>query len=172
MVRLTARAMATLIVAVASLLALAPAVDASLWVEFEPPEARPGDTVFARTIGRGAVSLAAGSSLEVWLEPAQGAASSKYLVGELEVDASGDGQFRFRVPELATGRYTAWVRCVPCAPSSGGREVLFVGELTVLDPLPATYTARPFAPALLVVAAVGASLVAAMVLAYQRRSVR
>lgn len=112
---------------------------ASVWLQFAPKQARPGVVVSARTVGRGALAVAAGAALPAFLAPIDGAdpldEDDPRLIplGLLDVDEDGNGAFTFRVPSLDEGRYGAWILCETCAPSSGGRRILPVGSFVVVD---------------------------------------
>lgn len=49
------------------------------------------------------------------------------LLGHLTVDAEGNGELRFTVPDVPPGHYRTVIHCVPCAPYSAGRELLPTG---------------------------------------------
>lgn len=53
--------------------------------------------------------------------------SASSPLGELTVDAAGNGELRFTVPDMPAGDYTTLTHCVPCAPFSAGRELLPTG---------------------------------------------
>ena len=123
-----------LVVSAALAALLAPAASASLWLTFSTTRAPPGTVVTARTFGRG--SLAAvppDTRLRVFLvragEQDVTSPADRRLVplGELTVDARGNGRLRFEVPDVAPGDYTTYTHCPPCAASSAGRELLPTG---------------------------------------------
>jgi hypothetical protein len=107
---------------------------------FDLPQVDPGAVVRARSVGQGALAVAAEASLPAFLAPSDGAdplgADDPRLIplGSLHVDEDGNGALTFRVPPLDEGRYDAWILCEACAASSGGRRILPVGSLVVVDP--------------------------------------
>lgn len=132
-------------VAVVALAVLAPSVAASLFLVLDPPSGPPGTRVIGVTGGRGAASLAAGSTLDAYLAPAAaspGATDDPSLIriGGLVVDAAGDGRIKFAVPVVAAGPVSLYVFCPPCAPASAGRTLLWVGDFRVTVDAPATDT--------------------------------
>jgi hypothetical protein len=55
-------------------------------------------------------------------------------VGQLVVDAEGNGSLGFRVPDIRPGLYQLFVLCRTCAPFSAGRSLISVAEFRVTDP--------------------------------------
>jgi hypothetical protein len=140
---------------------------AALFMEFEPPEARPGKIVHGRTIGEGAFAVGPGRAFPAWLVPVGD--GDRTLVGHVRVGARGNGTLTFEVPDVPGGTYEVVMSCAPCAPYSAGRTEVPVGELLVLGPRPpvAVETSRDPFPAIVVLAA-GCLLVGGVVL--RRRS--
>lgn len=136
---------AALAVAVVSALAgiVAVAADAALSLTFSTLRASPGEVVTVRTGGSGALfGVVEGPQPQVFLidaddvspnSPDLGVTSPDdrrlIALGELTVDQQGNGTLRFAVPEIPSGEYTTVIYCVPCAPFSGGRELLATGPL-------------------------------------------
>jgi hypothetical protein len=135
---------AALALAVTSSLAVIVVVAASaaLSLTFSTTRAPPGAVVTVRTGGSGALAgiRTSGSPLRVFLiqadevnpnSPDIGVTSpgdSRLIrVGDLTVDADGNGTLRFTVPNVPGGEYTTVIHCIPCAPFSGGRELLATG---------------------------------------------
>lgn len=109
----------------------------ALFLRFDPGEAAPGTKVEARTEGEGALAGARGERLPVLLVDLP----IRKRVGFLKVDEAGNGTLRFEVPmTLPDGDYQVELRCPPCTSTSGGRDLVPVGEFTVLeaagDPFP------------------------------------
>ena len=134
---------AALAIAIASVLAgiVAVAADAALSLAFSTLRAPPGEVVAVRTGGSGALlGVAEGPPPQVFLigaddvnpnSPDVGVTSPDdrrlIALGELKVDQQGNGTLRFAVPEIPSGEYTTVTYCAPCAPFSGGRELLATG---------------------------------------------
>ncbi|MGH3072539.1 MAG: hypothetical protein ACRDNB_09775 [Gaiellaceae bacterium] len=135
---------AALAVAVASALAgiVAVAANAALSLTFSTLRASPGDVVTVRTGGSGALAGIGGDGppVQVFLIDADEVNPNSLDIGvtspgdtrlirlgELAVNAEGNGILRFAVPDVRGGEYTTVVHCVPCAPFSGGRELLATG---------------------------------------------
>jgi hypothetical protein len=64
-------------------------------------------------------------------------------VGELVVDARGNGTITFAVPSLTPGPYALAVYCLTCAQYSAGRVMLPVADFTITSGSPNTATAGP-----------------------------
>lgn len=135
---------AALAVAVASALGgiVAVAANAALSLTFSTLRASPGEVVTVRSGGSGALAGIGGDGppVQVFLidadevnpnSPDIGVTSPGdtrlIRLGELAVNAEGNGILRFAVPDVRGGEYTTVVHCVPCAPFSGGRELLATG---------------------------------------------
>ena len=118
---------------------------AAIWLVFKPRAAAPHALVTARTAGRGALLQLRRSGalkahpLRVYLAPAS-APRRLVGVGGLRVDRAGNGRLRFAVPNVPAGNYSAFVRCVPCAPYSGGRTLLRSGSFRVVEAHPPVRT--------------------------------
>lgn len=110
---------------------------ASLFLEFTPASAPSGAQVQARTVGDGAASAAAGSSLSVFLadrdagDPEDLRTSELVPLGSLDIDVRGNGTLAATIPAVRPGNYQVVVDCPPCAPTSGGRSMLPVGLFRV-----------------------------------------
>jgi hypothetical protein len=181
------RAVLMLLVAAASAALMAGAASAALLLRFSTTRAAPGATVTLETGGRGALSsIAPGAPpLRVFLiradevdlrSPDLGVSSpddSRLIpLGELTVDAEGNGELRFTVPDVPAGNYTTLTHCVPCAPSSAGRELLPTGpfpEPFVVLGDGASGAGFPIAPVAL---AAGGGVLILAVLAWVARSRR
>lgn len=132
-------------VVVLSLLAVGPA-SAALFVVLEPTSGPPGTQVTGRTGGEGAFSTQV-DPLPTYLV-AKGAADSAtspddpglIAIGELVVDAAGNGRISFSVPQVEPGDYVVIVFCPSCAPFSAGRTMAPVADFRVTSSLPATDT--------------------------------
>jgi hypothetical protein len=61
-------------------------------------------------------------------------------IGELVVDASGNGRISFHVPVVKPGNYVLMVFCPSCAATSAGRSMLAVAEFRVTPAPPSTDT--------------------------------
>jgi hypothetical protein len=119
----------------------AEASKASLWLQFSALEGTPGDTVTARTLYEGAFTAIPEDSppVRVFLVRADHVISTSPVaftttederlieVGVLTVDAEGNGELTFTVPQVPPGAYTTITQCAPCAPFSAGRELLATG---------------------------------------------
>lgn len=128
--------------------AVVPAVaSAAIWLVFKPVKAAPHAFVTARTAGNGALlQLRRSGALKrhpvrVFLAPAS---APRHLVGvgRLRVDSAGNGRLRFAVPNVPAGNYRAFVRCVACAPYSGGRTLFRSGSFRVLEARPPVRTCQ------------------------------
>jgi hypothetical protein len=64
-------------------------------------------------------------------------------IGQLAVDASGNGTITFVVPSLPPGPYALMVYCPSCAQYSTGRVMLPVADFTITPGPPNTATAGP-----------------------------
>ncbi len=114
---------------------LAAAANAALWLEFSTTRAAPGTVVTATTIGSGAFAdIPRGSPpVRVFLIRADHAGVTSpdderlIPLGRLRVDAEGNGELQFTVPDVPPGDYTTLTHCAPCASFSGGRELLPTG---------------------------------------------
>lgn len=132
--------------AVAVWLSPAP-VSAAFWIVLDRPSGPSGAVVHGRTLGSGSVILAPSRSLPIFLveqdlapqidDPAD---EGLVRLGELVVDANGDGTTTFTIPDVAPGHYDVLVHCQPCAPSSAGGTMLFGADLEVSLTPPATDT--------------------------------
>ena len=125
--------------------AMAHVATASLVLALTPSSGPSGTVVHGETMGNGAVLLAKNERLPLFLVPDVvandvHASSDRRLigVGELIVSDVGDGAASFTIPAVSPGAYTVMVYCEACAPSSAGRTMLSVGELTVLPSVPTT----------------------------------
>ena len=127
---------------------LAPAtVSAAFWIVLDRTSGPSGAVVHGRTLGSGSVTLAPSQSLPIFLvreelasqidDPAD---EGLVRLGELVVDADGDGTTTFTIPKVAPGHYDILVHCEPCAPSSAGATMLFGADLQVSIAPPATDT--------------------------------
>jgi len=67
-------------------------------------------------------------------------------VGQLVVDASGNGTITFVVPSLPPGPYALMVYCSSCAQYSAGRAMLPVANFTITPGPSNTATARSEVP--------------------------
>lgn len=123
---------------------------ASLVLLLDPSTAPVGTTIRARTAGSGAVSLARGERLPLYLAPVDQAAAvtspadTRLVgIGDLVVDQNGDGAGTFTVPPLPLGSYSVLIFCEACAPPSGGQAMLGVAELTITANVPRTDADEP-----------------------------
>ncbi|MGH2728861.1 MAG: hypothetical protein ACRDKS_17955 [Actinomycetota bacterium] len=161
----------------ASLL-FASAAFGALFLTFEPARGSPGTLVSAKTLGQGALTSAPNLKLPVFLLHASiapdaiGTPADPRLIsiGDLNVDAEGNGSLQFRVPAVQSGEYTSMIFCEECAPSSGGRSMLTAGPFQILrgSALPATGSTVPDASVLALVA-LTLGLGGLVLLAYSRR---
>lgn len=154
--------------AVVATLLMAGSASASLFLIFAPEGGPPGIEVTGRTGGEGAFASAVVGPFQTYLvdqAEADGVTSPNdpalFDIGQLVVDAGGNGSIRFVVPDVAPATYAVMIHCPPCAEFSGGRVMLEVASFEVtpkapdsaiLDrfPLPAALTA--FGGLLLVIA--------------------
>jgi hypothetical protein len=127
---------------------LSPAsVSAAFWIVLDRTSGPSGTVVHGRTLGSGSVTLAPSRSLPIFLikqdlasqidDPAD---ERLIRLGELVVDANGDGTTTFRIPNVAPDEYDVLVHCEPCAPSSAGATMLYGADLEVSVTPPATDT--------------------------------
>lgn len=131
--------------ALVSLLATVP-VAAALYLILDPLSGPPGTEVTGRTGGEGAVATQV-DPLPAYLVPAAAADAVTtpddprlVRIGELVVDASGNGRISFRVPHVEPGDYVVMVFCPGCAPFSAGRTMAPMADFYVTPPPPATDT--------------------------------
>lgn len=118
------------------------AASAALSLTFSTTRSLPGAVVTIRTGGSGALAgIGTGESpLRVFFikadevdpnSPDIGVTSPGddrlIRLGDLTVDPEGNGTLRFTVPDVPGGEYTTVIHCIPCAPFSGGRELLATG---------------------------------------------
>jgi hypothetical protein len=143
--RRSSSVIALIVASILSLLA-AGSVSASLFVILEPLAGPPGTDVSGQTGGERAF-MSQLEPLPTYLVAA-GAADAvaspedPHLVqiGELVVDASGDGRISFQVPVVEPGNYVVMVFCPSCAATSAGRSMLAVAEFRVTPAPPSTDT--------------------------------
>jgi hypothetical protein len=137
----------------AALLALLSAgpTAAALFLLLDPDSGPPGTEVTGQTGGEGAFATLV-DPLPAYLVAAAAADSvtnpddpNLVEIGELVVDASGNGEILFRVPQIEPGDYVVMVFCPSCAPFSAGRAMAPVADFRVTPSTPATDTA-PAAP--------------------------
>ncbi|MGH2808295.1 MAG: hypothetical protein ACRDKT_13580 [Actinomycetota bacterium] len=129
----------TLLVAVASIIAIAPSGHALVALEFDPPVATPGTVVTATTLGAALAQdpqgyrlyLARSQRLADKLAGREGPPSDPRLtpIGRLLPDDEGVGTITFTVPDLKPGRYAAVAYCPTC--DNDGSTFSAVGELKI-----------------------------------------
>jgi hypothetical protein len=112
----------------------APPAQAALYMEFDPPRARPGTVVTGRTVGDGALAIGTGRALPVVLDPFH--TKERIPIGHVIVDERGNGILKFTVPDTPGGKYTVLMSCMPCAPYSAGRTEVPIGDFRVVGPPP------------------------------------
>lgn len=122
-------------------------VSAAFWIVLDRTSGPSGAVVNGRTLGSGSVTLAPSRSLPMFLvkqdlaSQVDDPADERLIrLGELVVDANGDGTTTFTIPNVVPGEYDVLVHCEPCAPSSAGRTMLFGADLDVSVTTPATDT--------------------------------
>jgi hypothetical protein len=114
--------------------------DAALWLLFSKTSAQPGDLVFVRTGGNGALLAASKRGetkrwpLRVFMVSTADADSIRSTrdgrlmpLGRLTVDRRGNGRLRFATPNLPPGEYTTLIECRSCARYSNGRTLVTGG---------------------------------------------
>jgi hypothetical protein len=114
---------------------LASSASAALWLTFGQTRGAPGTVVTVKTQGSGALANIAPDSppLRVFFVRTEhlGVTSpnDEHLIplGELTVDAEGNGELRFTVPNVPSGDYVTLTHCIPCRPFSAGRELIPTG---------------------------------------------
>lgn len=128
---------AVLVATLLSLLAAA-TVSAALFLILAPESGPPGTEVTGRTGGEGALPSAVGplptylvgeADLDGITSPGDPALVD---IGQLLVDAEGNGSIRFVVPELDPGSYVVVVYCPACAAFSGGSVMAPVATFEVI----------------------------------------
>jgi hypothetical protein len=137
-----------LVSALAALIAIAVAAGpaaASLWVVLDPAAAPAGARISGRTGGEAAFSTQL-EPLPAYLVARSAADfvtarddARLVSIGELVVDAARNGTIEFTVPAIAPGGYALVLWCPSCAPTSGGRSMVWVADFTVTA-TPATDT--------------------------------
>ncbi len=107
---------------------------AALWLNFSRASAEPGDFVYVRTAGIGALSGARQRPVRVFLADAAVAAQIRSTrdrrllpPGRLRIDCKGTGHLRFKTPDVAPGDYKTLMYCPDCARYSGGRTLFQSG---------------------------------------------
>jgi hypothetical protein len=110
---------------------LATRAEAALWMEFEPRHAYPGSSVEGRTMGNGALSPDSGP-LPAYLRAV--ASNDLIPIGNVRVDARGNGRLSFTVPEISGGWYSVVMSCPSCSVYSTHGDEVKVGNLRVLGP--------------------------------------
>jgi len=123
------------------------AVSAAFWIVLDRTSGPSGAIVHGRTLGSGSVTVAPSRSLPMFLveqdlasqidDPAD---ERLIRLGELVVDADGDGTTTFTIPNVVPGEYDVLVHCEPCVPSSAGATMLYGADLEVIMTPPATDT--------------------------------
>lgn len=116
-------------------LLLTPWGAASGFFLFTETTGAPGDRIIARTGGEGAFSTGSRqAAYRVYFAPVEAAddidsaADARLtLIGQVRVDADGNGRLVFRVPDVSPGRYVSLVYCVRCLRQSGARALLPFG---------------------------------------------
>ena len=103
---------------------------AALWLNFSRASAAPGEVVFVRTAGTGALAGARTRPVRVFLAPSAAAARIRsthdhrlVLLGRLRIDRKGTGHLRFLTPHVRAGNYKTVMHCPDCARYSNGRTV-------------------------------------------------
>jgi hypothetical protein len=150
-------------------------VAAALFLILEPTSGPPGSEVTGRTGGEGAFSTPV-LPLSTYLVAETAAASVSnpadprlVPIGELVVDAAGNGAIVFHVPPVEPGGYVVMVFCPSCADFSGGQAMAPLADFRVTSPPPATDTAAGDQAGTVWVAALAALLLASVLLSAARR---
>lgn len=115
---------------------------ASLWIEFEPPEAVPDTGVLATTVGQDSVTgalagLSPTNRVVLYLGPEGAEVGSPQdpalsRIGQLEIDGDGHGELVFTVPDLDPGNYTAYLHCEDCSFDAEGLTFAEAGIFEVV----------------------------------------
>ena len=107
---------------------------AALWLNFSRASAAPGEVVFVRTAGTGALAGARTRPVRVYLAPSAVAAQIRstrdhrlVLLGRLRIDRKGTGHLRFVTPRVRAGNYKTLMHCPDCARYSNGRTLFQSG---------------------------------------------
>jgi|ERR671924_265787 hypothetical protein len=123
---------------------VAGAASAALSLTFDRAAAAPGETVVARTAGKGAFARALRATVRrspprVFLvdpaeaEQVRSPADARLVeLGRLRIDRRGNGRLEFVVPDVSRGEYTTLIYCRPCARYSDGRALLPAGQFEVV----------------------------------------
>ncbi len=134
------------------MLVLVTAASAALFLTLSKTSGPPGTSVKGHTGGTGAfpgpmaplptyfVSQAIADSVTSPNDP------RLVLVGQLQVDAHGDGIITFVVPSVPPGPFALMVSCPSCGPVSAGRVMLPVGEFQITSEPADTAVAHPGSP--------------------------
>lgn len=128
--RLSLAAVAVLIVVALT----AGVAQAALWLNFSRASAEPGEVVFVRTAGIGALAGARSRPVRVFLAPSAVAAQIRstrdrrlVLLGRLRIDRKGTGHLRFVTPSVKPGYYKTLMHCPDCGRYSNGRTLFQSG---------------------------------------------
>lgn len=107
---------------------------AALWLNFSRASAEPGEVVFVRTAGTGALAGARSRPVRVFLAPSAVAAQIRstrdrrlVLLGRLRIDRKGTGHLRFVTPSVKPGYYKTLMHCPDCGRYSNGRTLFQSG---------------------------------------------
>ena len=107
---------------------------AALWLNFSKTSAEPGQIVFVRTTGTGALAGARRRPVRVFLAPSAVAAQIRstrdrrlVLLGRMRIDRKGTGHLRFVTPKVRPGYYKTLMHCPDCARYSNGRTLFQSG---------------------------------------------
>ena len=107
---------------------------AALWLNFSKASAEPGEVVFVRTAGTGALAGARSRPVRVFLAPSAVAAQIRstrdrrlVLLGRLRIDRKGTGHLRLITPSVQPGYYKTLMHCPDCGRYSNGRTLFQSG---------------------------------------------
>ena len=122
------------LVALAVAVVTAGIAHAALWLNFSRASAEPGEIVYVRTAGTGALAGARKRPVRVFLAPVAVAAQIRSTrdgrlvpLGRLRVDRKGTGRLRFVTPAVRPGYYKTLMHCPDCARYSNGRTLFQSG---------------------------------------------
>lgn len=142
------------------------AASGAIWVQFDPPSARPGETVVVRTVDASMVMITE-RRLELFLvrravaDDIRAADDPRLTpIGDLRADRDDVGRLSFTAPDLPPGRYQTVAHCRSCDTTFTVGPFRVASRTTApLPAAPGSDADQSASPIRVVVGAAGAALV-------------